>query len=127
MPLLFQIACILADNSLQKPPLSETARATKQLLDDALFSNVTLEEIAEKLHVSKVHIMREFSKYFNGETPYNYLINLKIEMAKRFLMNTNMSVSEICYRLAFNDPHYFSRIFKKKTGDSPLSYRQRRN
>ena len=122
--ILFQIACIIANNQSTTPPLSETAKIIKQMLDDALFSNITIEEIAKKLHFSTVQIMREFSKYFNGETPYNYLLNLKIEMAKRFLVNTNMPASEISDMLAFNDPHYFSRIFKKKTGLSPVHYRK---
>ncbi len=123
--ILFQIACIIANN-LMNTPLSETAKTIKQMLDDALFSNITIEEIAKKTHFSTVQIMREFSKYFNGETPYNYLLNLKIEMAKKFLINTNMPVGEISDMLAFNDPHYFSRIFKKKAGSSPVCYRKQK-
>lgn len=121
--LLFQIVCLLATDSEQNP-VSEIADATKRLLDDALFSNVSIEDIADQLHVSKMHIMREFSKAYNGETPYSYLLTSKIEIAKRFLLNTNMQVTEISDKLAFNEPQYFSRIFKKKTGLSPNNFRK---
>lgn len=125
-PLLFQIACILAETA-EGGRLSETASAIKQLLDGALFSNISMNEIASILHISKMQIMREFSKNFNGESPYNYLLTNKIKMAKQFLLNTNMSVNEISDKLAFSDPQYFSKLFKKKTGLSPLQYRKAKN
>lgn len=122
--ILFQIVCLIAANQEQKK-VSKIADITKQLLDDAMFSNITLEDIANKLYVSKTHIMREFVKAYNGETPYNYLLSGKIEIAKSFLLNTSMSITEISDKLAFSEPQYFSRIFKKKTGFSPNAYRKR--
>lgn len=123
--LLFQIVCLLAANSEQNA-VSELADATKHLLDDALFSNISIEDIAKQLHVSKIQIMRKFAEAYNGETPYNYLLTGKIEIAKHFLLNTDMLITEISDKLAFNEPQYFSRIFKKKTGLSPNQFRKKR-
>ncbi len=119
---LFQISCLLS-KSTKISPLSELAREIKRMLDNALYSDISIEEIADTLHVSKVQVVREFHKYFAGNTPYNYLLNNKIEIAKQLLTNTSLSVSEISDRLSFSDPHYFSRIFKKKTGFSPTYYK----
>ncbi len=43
--------------------------------------------------------------------------------AKKYLLNTNYSISEIAYFLDFQDPAYFTRLFKKKTGQSPSEFR----
>lgn len=64
--------------------------------------------------------LREF-----GTTPYAYQINRKITIAKNLLTNTNISVNEIGASLGYSDPHYFSNIFKAKTGCSPLKYRKK--
>ena len=48
---------------------------------------------------------------------------MKIELAKTQLVNTKATINEIAYDLGFNYPHYFSRLFKKKTGETPNNYR----
>lgn len=120
---LFQIVCLMAESTQEKKRISDVARQTKEMLDNSLYSNITVEEIAEKLHFSKIQISREFYKYY-GQTPYNYLLSMKIKMAEKLLLKSSFTVSMISDKLAFTDPHYFSRIFKKKTGVSPSEYRQ---
>jgi AraC-like DNA-binding protein len=46
-----------------------------------------------------------------------------VNKAKTILLNTENNVSEIAYDLGFNYPHYFSRLFKQKTGMTPAKYR----
>jgi AraC-like DNA-binding protein len=46
-----------------------------------------------------------------------------IGKAKTLLINSNLSIKEIAYDLGFEYPHYFSRIFKSKTGQTPVAYR----
>jgi YesN/AraC family two-component response regulator len=50
-----------------------------------------------------------------------------VDKAKHLLLNTTHSVNEIAYNLGFNFPHYFGRLFKKKTGKTPLEFRQFNN
>ena len=119
---LFLIVTMLAENIQTKKRIPDDVRKIKDILDGALYSSITIEEIADRLFISKMQLTRIFCKYYN-QTPYNYLLNQKIQMAKKFLLNSSMSVKNISDKLAFNDPHYFSRIFKKKTGYSPQSYR----
>ncbi|WP_281989272.1 helix-turn-helix domain-containing protein [Aquimarina aggregata] len=57
--------------------------------------------------------------------PNNYITDQKLKRAKELLRITEMPVSEIAYGVGFNDPLYFTRIFKKKIGGSPTEYRQK--
>lgn len=121
--ILFQILCILAESVQEKPHISQTGRDIKKYLDNALFSNITIKQIAERLHLSTTQINREFYKYYR-QNPYTYLLNNKINMAKRLLVSSDLNINEISDKLGFNDPHYFSRIFKKKVGISPTDYKK---
>ncbi len=121
--IIFQIVCIMAENAHNQTYISDNAKHIKEYLDNALFSNITIEEIALQMHLSKIQITREFTKYYN-QTPYNYLLTIKIKMAEQLLIHSNLRVNEISDKLAFSDPHYFSRIFKKKTGLPPSEYQQ---
>lgn len=57
-----------------------------------------------------------------GLTPHQYYLDMKIKAAMRHL-RSGLSVKETAYRLGFESPYYFSRLFKKKTGESPQSYK----
>ena len=49
-----------------------------------------------------------------GVTFIDYLTDVRLEHAKRELIHTNKSLKEICYSVGYNDPNYFSRVFKKE-------------
>lgn len=125
-PVLFNIVCQLCkSHSIKNTNKNDIVIKTKQLLDDSLYSYVTMDMIVDKIGVSKSHIIREFSKYY-GYTPYNYLIEQKIAIAKKMLSLSKMKVSDISDTLGFSDSHYFSRIFKRKTGLSPQQYKSKK-
>lgn len=125
-PVLFNILCQLGkSNIVKRKSQNDILVKTKQLLDESLYSNITMDIIADKVGVSKSHIIREFSKYY-GCTPYNYLIDQKIAIAKKLITLSNMKISDISNTLGFNDSHYFSRIFKIKTGLSPQQYKNKK-
>jgi AraC-like DNA-binding protein len=122
-PILFKILCNLATNSNKLVTISNTAKLTKKYIDDNIYQNITIEYIADNLKLSKAHVIREFSKSY-GISPYNYLIEQKIAIAKKMLILHNMNINEISNKLGFEDSNYFSKLFKKKTGLSPLQYRK---
>jgi AraC-like DNA-binding protein len=69
-----------------------------------------------------------FRKRFREETglpPSQYQVDLRIQRARSLLMNPNRTVKDIACTLGFDDPYYFSRVFKKRTGLSPDHYRRR--
>ena len=87
-----------------------------------LYEKSSLGEIASKFFMSKSNLIRIFKKY-TGTTPYRFLLDEKIRVSKVLLKSTNMSVRMIAEQLCFTDEHYFSYVFKEKTGKSPLKYR----
>lgn len=102
---------------------SKTAHAIKDYLDDSVYGKADIAEIAANLYISKSTVYREFLKSY-GLTPYQYVLNLKIDIAKSMLLRTNNTITEIAAKLAFADEFYFSNLFKKKTGFSPNTFRK---
>ena len=94
----------------------------KDVINTHLFSNISLTKLAEFSNMSVSSFKREFKKSFN-DTPINYINNKRLEYAKEKLLISNLTVSEIAYDLGFEDPAYFSRIFKKKFQVSPKNFR----
>jgi len=68
---------------------------------------------------------RKLFKEVTGEAPHQYHLNLRLEKACELLSTTNLTVSEVAYNLGFETVFYFSKLFKKKNGVSPKSYRAR--
>lgn len=122
---LFRLIMTLAKKATEDARASHVAILVKDVLDMAIYRKVTVEELTKEINVSKSQMTREFKKYF-GVTPYRYLLEKKISVAKRLLASTPMRVHEISERLGFADEYYFSNIFKQKTGSSPRSYRSRK-
>lgn len=81
------------------------------------------EELAAVCYMSKYHFIKIF-KAAMGETPQGYMNRLLIEKAQLLLRDTALTVAEIAERLGVLDPLYFSRLFKKHVGASPLHYRK---
>ena len=122
-PILFKILCKLAMNSSTLITVSKTAKLTKKYIDDNIYTNISIDDIADNLRLSKAHIIRDFTKNY-GISPYNYIIEQKIALAKKMLVLHNMNITEISNQLGFEDTNYFSKFFKKKTGISPSQYRK---
>jgi AraC-like DNA-binding protein len=94
-------------------------------LTSSIYRNVNLGELAEQLFISRAHLIRVFKQH-KGITPYQFLLNEKIKIAKALLATTEMSVKSISDKLCFADEHYFSHLFKEKTGLSPLKYKAKK-
>lgn len=83
---------------------------------------LSLEEVAEQVHLNPYYFSKVF-KQQTGETFIDYITRIRIEHAKRWMSNKEISLKEICYLVGYNDPNYFSRVFKKVTGITPTEYR----
>jgi AraC family transcriptional regulator, arabinose operon regulatory protein len=93
-------------------------------MQNNLHKRISLNELAKYCGLS----VSQFSLVFKKKTsrsPIEYYNNLKIQNACQMLDFTNMSIKEISSQLDFEDQLYFSRIFKKIMGHSPLAYRKR--
>lgn len=83
----------------------------------------TVNEIAESCNLSQNHVSRLFSKV-KGTSPMAYVIQCRIDMAKRYLLSTSYPVNQIGELCGYSDIYFFSRQFKKIIGISPASFRK---
>ena len=86
-------------------------------------SNVTLHDVASHVALSNNHFCTVFSQEM-GVTFTEYLTAVRIARAKELLTSGGMRTSDVAYAVGYNDPHYFSYLFKKNTGLSPRDYRK---
>jgi AraC family transcriptional regulator, transcriptional activator of pobA len=89
----------------------------KLVVETHLTEQPSINTIAEKLALSTNSLYR-IVKEFSGTSPKDFLTNRLMIEAQRKLHYSNLSVKELAYELGFNDPDYFSRLFKKCTGKS---------
>jgi len=89
-------------------------------------TNISLYSTAAYVGISPNHLSAVFVQE-TGENYIEYLTRVRIEKAKQLLKDTTMKSVDIAYETGFNDPHYFSNIFKKNTGLSPREFRVSQN
>lgn len=84
--------------------------------------NLSLNDVANEVNFSPSHFSVVFSREM-GLTFKDYLINIRMEKAKELLRTTPLKSFEISSQIGYNDPHYFSYVFKKHTNLSPKQFR----
>ena len=89
----------------------------KLVVETHLTEQPSINTIAEKLALTTNSLYRIVKEY-SGSSPKDFLTNRLMIEAQRKLHYSNLSVKELAYELGFNDPDYFSRLFKKCTGKS---------
>ena len=117
------------DNNFNDSKISKY-RTDKKSIKNAInyiYSNYnkdfSLEEIAASVNYSPYHFLRIFKKE-TGQTPFQYLLDVKINKAKEKLYDANRTISQVWYASGFNNRSHFSVIFKTKTGNSPSQFRE---
>jgi AraC-like DNA-binding protein len=99
-----------------------TINKARVLMREHVRTNISPEEIAGILNISYSWFRRIFRQY-TGFSPAQYIIQLKVQLAKELLAQTNDSVKQIASGLGFEPTDYFSIFFKRSTGLTPLEYR----
>lgn len=84
--------------------------------------NKPIGEYAKLLNISTSRFRHLFTEEF-GVSPHKMLLDIRLQNAKHFLTETDLSISEIAKQVGYDDALYFSQIFKKQTGLSPKLYR----
>ena len=86
--------------------------------------NITIKQAADLCGFSESHFMKLF-KELTGMSFTAYLVNYRLELSAKQLMETNQKVIDISSNCGFNNPSYFTRSFQKKYGMTPAKYRRR--
>ncbi len=94
-----------------------------QFINDNYMNDISAEIIADKIKYSASYLRSVF-KTKGGISLQNKINEIRLENAKFLLLNTTLSVTDISFNCGFSDSNYFSVIFKKKYGISPLMFRK---
>lgn len=85
--------------------------------------DIKIKDVAAYVGVDRTYLYRLFVEY-QGQAPYDYLLNLRFQEARNMLSFTDMSVTLIACSCGFKDSSAFCRHFRKAYGKSPLAYRR---
>lgn len=95
----------------------------QQWLQEHLHSPISMERLARHLGLTSRTLNRRF-RQATGMSPLGYLQSLRIAAARDLLRHSNLSVSDIAWQLGLQDVSYFSQLFRRHCGMSPLRYRE---
>ena len=96
---------------------------TREYISHNYQKNITLNDISDYANLSTSRLASLF-KIHTGDSCMQYLTKVRISEACKLLLQSSIQVSEIAYEVGFNDSNYFSVVFKRNIGVSPLSYRK---
>ena len=119
------VGCLLAlmEDRVKLQNYSSLTRSIMSHVNKNYASRITLDDIAAITYFSPIYCDTVFKREV-GRSIIDFLIDKRIEEAKRLLLGNVHKLSEISALVGFNDYNYFSRVFKKRTGYTPLSYRK---
>ena len=93
-----------------------------ELIGDSFTEEVSTSQLANYLHMSQFHFTREFKKSV-GVTPYHYIMQQRVKMAKRVLKQQDASIAEVAVECGFSNQSHLGRVFKQHTGTTPRKFR----
>ena len=107
----------------QTPAGHRQCAAVRRYIDLHFKESLTLEQLADEAHMNKFYLSHAFKREY-GVSPINYMISRRLEESKYLLAETDLSMSQIAQLLGFSSLSYFSQVFRKTQGISPMEYRQ---
>lgn len=102
--------------------IDQKIEGAKIIMSENVYKDMDPEELALRLNISYSWFRRVFKDY-TGYAPVKYFQELKLRKAKQLLVETSLSVKEISYQLNYASAEHFFSLFKKRTGFTPLEYR----
>lgn len=123
-------AHLLKRYTTHRKPLQACNRLSSQKLNDAidyidthLSDVIQLEDLANVLNISRYHFCHLFKQSF-GITPYQYILQHRVERAKQLLQQQELSLVEVALACGFANQSHFTKHFRQQTGSTPKRYRQ---
>jgi AraC-like DNA-binding protein len=109
------------------PPMSDphtTVDIVRRIIDHVQLhfqEELSLDAIASACAASKFHLCRVFKESV-GMTIWEYLQDMRLHHATELFLTGNRNVTHVCYEAGFSDPSYFTKVFRKYTGQSPRAW-----
>lgn len=113
---LFDLEVSIHDKNYRK------LQSVLSYIEDHYSEKIQISEPSEIIHVCDDRLIRLFKEVI-GETPIEYIMNLRIEAAIKLLSSTDLSIADIAYQTGFGSATYMTRVFKKKLNTTPGKYR----
>lgn len=107
-----------------QPQIAAYLTDLKNLFDNAFQNTYSLDELAERFHISKYRLCREFGSAF-GVPPLKYLNRRRIEIAQHLLLTTDLKIHEVGSKVGIDNTNHFITLFRQINGTTPLEYKQR--
>lgn len=128
---LFQMLVTYLSRCYGEQESREPGKASMQIarsvscMEQNFRDEFTVEQLAEMSYVSERHFLRQFSEVYHT-TPHQYLMRLRLEHARGLLENekNGLSIADIAYDSGFQSNSYFSRVFRRAYGMTPMEYRK---
>lgn len=114
------MACTIAE---QKTEMSRIVLRATRMVQQEYMANLTIQQMAERLHVSVNYLQSQFKKEV-GSTIRQYMTDVRIEQAKRLLIQSACKVADVAGQVGYRDTDYFVRVFREATGLTPNEYRR---
>lgn len=120
--LLGRVYSLMRASEVRSKSAEEQLGKTIEFMQQNISQHLAIRELASVAAMNPNYYTTLFSRQF-GHPPIEYFNRLKVQRACELLKSTDLLVSEIGEQLGFNDPYYFSRVFRKIMGSSPKKYR----
>lgn len=95
----------------------------KSYLNNHFEEQITLNILTKEFSINKTTLSKKF-KEETGKTILEFLIEIRLRLAKTLLRNTSLPIVEILYKVGFNNSTNFNKAFKKRFGSTPINYRK---
>ena len=115
---------ILASSTLFVSESPRTFEKSVRYIRSSYNKKISVPELAVMENLSNSRYVALFTEQM-GISPSAYIIGLRMNAACDLLLNTDMNVKQIAFLIGYNDPHFFSKLFKKHMGVSPKNYKQK--
>ena len=120
---MLELAYIRSENSVypDNSIMAKVIRYVKQYHTQP----ITLDDVCADFSCSRSYVSHNFKRN-TGKDFREYLTDLRLDDAKTLLLYSNLSITEIALAVGFSDSNYFSNVFKKRVGISPITYRKKK-
>ncbi len=122
--LLLKFAESSVNGKDRESPAYATYRRCRQTINGNYLELNTLEELADRCNTDASYLCRLFGR-FDHQSPYKYLMRLKMNYAADLLLNSGRPIKEVAGIMRYEDPYHFSRAFRNYMGISPRDFRKR--
>jgi AraC-like DNA-binding protein len=123
--LIFKIAETSIIENTRKSAAFYTYQKSREIIQKNCLTLRSLDMIAKECNIDNAYLCRLF-KRFDNQSPYQYLMQMKMNLAAQRLQSPDSSVKEVAQEFGFSDPFNFSRVFKRIFGISPGTFKNLR-